>query len=58
MKINSYWIKISFSSNPESFQKLAIGIGNSSMFKSRDNDLQNITIKTKDQVTQTPLTRG
>jgi hypothetical protein len=58
MKINSYWIKISFSSNPESFQILAIEISNSSMFKSHDNDLQNITIKTKDQVTQTPLTRG
>ena len=42
-------------SNPEI---LAIEISNSSMFKSRDNDLQNITIKTKDQVTQTPLTRG
>ena len=36
MKINSYWIKISFSSNPESFQILAIEIGKSSMFKSRD----------------------
>ena len=36
MKINSYRIKISVSSNPESFQILAIEIGNSSMFKSRD----------------------
>jgi hypothetical protein len=36
MKINSCWIKISFSSNPESFQILADEIVNSSMFKSRD----------------------
>jgi hypothetical protein len=36
MKINSCWIKISFSSNPESFQIFADEIVNSSMFKSRD----------------------
>ena len=36
MKINSCWIKISFSSNPESFQILAAEIVNSSMVKSRD----------------------
>jgi hypothetical protein len=36
MIINSCWIKISFSSNPESFQILADEIVNSSMVKSRD----------------------
>jgi hypothetical protein len=36
MKINFCWIKISFNSNPESFQIVADEIVNSSMFKSRD----------------------
>ena len=36
MKIDVCWIKISFSSNPESFQILADEIVNSSKFKSRD----------------------
>jgi hypothetical protein len=36
MKMNSCWIKISSSFNPQSFQILSVEIVNSSMFKSRD----------------------
>jgi hypothetical protein len=43
MKLNSRWIKISFSSNPQSFQVLSVEIVNSSMFKLRDFTEVNIS---------------
>jgi cell division protein FtsW (lipid II flippase) len=43
MKLNSRWIKISFSSNPQSFQILSVEIVNSSMFKLRDFTEVNIS---------------
>ena len=36
VKMNSCWIEISFSHNPQSFQILSVEIVNSSLFKSRD----------------------
>jgi len=62
MTIDVCWIKISFSSNPESFQILADEIVNSSKFKSRDFTKKCLMIskgqpKSVYQITDTTMTK-